>query len=147
MDIRPGRGNGAPSDLTVFDGKIYFSARNGATGHEIWVTDGTIAGTELVADIWSGSEGSAPRDLTVVNNRLYFTADDGKHGRELWALKAEYDADINGDGQVAFADFLILSQHFGSVDVGLEQGDLDDDNEVTFADFLILADQFGRTLT
>ena len=143
-----GRTNGSPSRLTVFDGKLYFTASSHGVGRELWVTDGTEEGTKLAADIWPGSEGSSPFDLTVVGDRLFFTADDGVHGRELWALPAAEmnSADIDGDGEVAFADFLILSQHFGSVGVGLHQGDLDDDDEVTFADFLILSDQFGRTV-
>jgi ELWxxDGT repeat protein len=48
------------------------------------MTDGTPAGTKLVADIYPGPEGSFPTDLTDVNGTLYFSADDGVHGTELW---------------------------------------------------------------
>lgn len=53
--------------------------------------------------------------------------------------------DANADGQVSFADFLLLSANFGKAEVTWEQGDFDGDGGVSFADFLILSKNFGRT--
>jgi predicted esterase len=50
-------------------------------------------------------------------------------------------ADITGDGQVNFADFLVLSTNFNSM-ASFEQGDIDGDGKVTFSDLLWLASQF-----
>ena len=44
--------------------------------------------------------------------------------------------DLDGDGSVDFADFLMLSENFGTES---EIGDLDGNGKVAFADFLILA--------
>ena len=52
-----------PADFTVFDGKLYFRADDGVNGTELWVTDGTENGTELVKDIYPGGNSSNPRDL------------------------------------------------------------------------------------
>lgn len=52
--------------------------------------------------------------------------------------------DLDQDGDVAFPDFLILSEGFGAEGNYLE-GDLDCDGEVGFGDFLLLADSFGQT--
>ena len=52
--------------------------------------------------------------------------------------------DLDGDGNVAFSDFLILSEGFND-EGGYAEGDLDCDGEVTFSDFLILSFNFGRT--
>jgi len=53
--------------------------------------------------------------------------------------------DINEDGAVSFADFLILSTNFGAQDAQPANGDIDIDGDVDFADFLILSANFGRT--
>lgn len=73
-----------PAFLTDVDGILFFSADDGVHGSELWMTDGTPAGTRLVADIFPGPEGSYPTDLINVNGILFFSADDGAHGTELW---------------------------------------------------------------
>lgn len=62
--------------------------------------------------------------------------------------------DIDGDGDVDFADFSILSGHFtGTItppDTGdrtRNQGDFDGDGDVDFSDFSILAGEFTGTIT
>src|SRR3712207_7890067 len=50
---------------------------------ELWRSDGTTAGTQLLKDILPGQAESKPMELAVVNNTLYFSADDGSSGREL----------------------------------------------------------------
>lgn len=54
--------------------------------------------------------------------------------------------DIDGDGVVAFADFLVLSVNFGSEgNVLPANGDLDCDGTVAFSDFLLLSANFGAS--
>jgi len=74
-----------PTNLTVYNGKVYYQAAVGtAANTELCRTDGTAAGTGLFKQINSSATvGSAPADLTVFNNKLYFTANDGQ-GRRLW---------------------------------------------------------------
>ncbi|HRQ42581.1 MAG TPA: CSLREA domain-containing protein [Chloroflexota bacterium] len=73
-----------PVMTAVLDGNLYFSGNNGTQGFELWRSDGTLAGTTLVKDIYPGATGSQPFDLALLNNILYFTADDGVNGVELW---------------------------------------------------------------
>lgn len=70
----------------IMNGKIYFTGIDvtNATGHELWVTDGTDGGTQLVKDIYSGATSSQPRDLFVFNNAVYFFAKTASDGVELW---------------------------------------------------------------
>lgn len=75
-----------PSDLAVFNNKMYFSADEGIHGAELWEYDG-INDPVLVKDILPGSSGSSPAGFTVFNNRLHFSADDAEHGRELWVYE------------------------------------------------------------
>jgi ELWxxDGT repeat protein len=90
-DINPGGGlsdsdpeNFAPLGNT---GRYLFSAETEANGRELWVTDGTTAGTSLVKDIQAGPLGSQPTELVPVGTTglVLFAADDGSEsGRELW---------------------------------------------------------------
>jgi ELWxxDGT repeat protein len=49
----------------TFNGKAYFVANDNAHGPELWVTDGTAAGTRLLRDMVPGAAG--PTDLLFVN--------------------------------------------------------------------------------
>ncbi len=92
-DIAPGVGSiggileplsSSPSGFTVFNNALYFSADDGATGIELWKTDGTEGGTVRVKDINPGPGGSDPFRFTEFGSALYFSADDGVTGPELW---------------------------------------------------------------
>lgn len=83
-DILPGADNSSVEQVTAVGGTTFFVATNNSNGErELWMSDGTAAGTRQVADI-NATGASYPTNLTAVGDRLYFTADDGVHGRELW---------------------------------------------------------------
>lgn len=68
----------------VSNGLYFFTASDDTNGDELWVTDGTQAGTQMVKDIFPGSEGSAPANLAVANGLVYFAATTSDQGTELW---------------------------------------------------------------
>ena len=70
-----------PTELTIFNGDLYFSSMAPGKGVELWRFDGS--GVGVVANI-NPSGSSSPENLIAYNDALYFTADDGSHGRELW---------------------------------------------------------------
>lgn len=77
-----------PDELVEYDGHLYFGGGDMNTGVELMATDGTSAGTRVVADIVPGSESSAPSDFTVSGGRLFFQANANTSGwfdKELWA--------------------------------------------------------------
>jgi ELWxxDGT repeat protein len=63
-------------DIASYNNKIYFTYNDGINGYELWVSDGTVAGTGLFKDLYVGSNNSYPRNFTVANNKLFFLADD-----------------------------------------------------------------------
>ncbi len=108
-DINPGSGfyDSYLSNLTEFNNKLYFTADDGENGDELWVSDGTSEGTQLVKDINPGSNGSNLYDLTEFNGKLYFSADDGKNGNELWV------SDGTSEGTQLVEDINPGSNNFG----------------------------------
>jgi uncharacterized repeat protein (TIGR03803 family) len=53
--------------------------------------------------------------------------------------------DANTDGQVNFADLLILAQHYNQSTDLWSQADFTRDGQITFADLLVLAQNYNRT--
>lgn len=83
---QPGTGFLAVGPAVAAGGTTFFVADDGATGLELWRTDGTAAGTVLVRDIAAQpGQGAAIESLTVMGSTVCFVADDGVHGPELWA--------------------------------------------------------------
>lgn len=72
-----------PRSFAVYNGKVFFSARQWQMGRELWVTDGTEAGTVLFKELMPGTESSNPNQLRMFNNKLYFSATTSA-GSELW---------------------------------------------------------------
>lgn len=73
-----------PGPLFAFSDRVYFSINDGTHGQELWRSDGTDAGTQLLKDINPGSASSSPDTFMGRTGRFFFSADDGVHGRELW---------------------------------------------------------------
>lgn len=90
-----------PTDLIIYNDKLYFAADDGINGVEIWVTDGTPENTTLALDIRNGSIGSSPSSFTIYKNLLYFAASEGTHGIELW----KSDGTTNGTELVKDINF------------------------------------------
>jgi len=75
-----------PDMLTMVDGVLFFGALDETNGAELWKSDGTGAGTELVKDINPGNADSLTADSSLVNvdGTLFFIANNGTDGAELW---------------------------------------------------------------
>lgn len=86
LDINNGTKSSDPTHFYNYKNKIFLSAQTKHHGRELWFSDGTKGGTNLVMDICPGERGSDPADFTIFNDRLYFSANDCVHGRELWVL-------------------------------------------------------------
>jgi ELWxxDGT repeat protein len=76
-------------DFTNAGGKLFFIATtqnivNSNLDYDLWVTDGTTAGTMRTKDINLVGNPN-PQNLTPFNNKIFFTANDSVHGTELWS--------------------------------------------------------------
>ncbi len=90
-DIRNGATGSSPQLLGpllvngVSDpGRLLLLADDGVAGPELWVTDGTAAGTSLFKDINAGAGGSFASAWVALGTQAVFTAQDAASGHELW---------------------------------------------------------------
>ena len=77
--------------IAVVGDKLVYAHEDIAHGAELWVSDGTAAGTKLVKDIFKGSIGSFDTRWSpyfdgplAFRGKAYFLANDNVHGAELW---------------------------------------------------------------
>ena len=129
-DIDTGLDNSYPRELTAIDtdgdgesDALYFKAHVQEDGEELWMSDGTSAGTVMVKDIYSGNQGGNPTELTLVDNTLYFKAHDGTNGYELWksdgtAAGTVMVKDINSGGNSYAGSFTACSALYFIADDG-----------------------------
>ncbi|MBL7682718.1 MAG: T9SS type A sorting domain-containing protein [Flavipsychrobacter sp.] len=79
--------NSNPDFFTIYNGKVYFAATTHTNGRELWVTDGTEAGTVMVKDLTNTANASSnPEGLIVHNGKLLFSAANPGNSsqRALW---------------------------------------------------------------
>jgi len=73
--------------VTVGSYTIFVYVHDQGAGDEPWITDGTEAGTRILADINPGTGDSVTSqclDSTVLGNNFLFVANDGVHGNGIW---------------------------------------------------------------
>jgi len=73
-------------DFYYHEGRLYFTRDEENTGRELWTSDGTVDGTQLVEDLNPGQGYSYPRFFTVINGDLVFTAYAARLGEELYVI-------------------------------------------------------------
>lgn len=86
-EIGAGSDSSKPSrgfQFTVSGNLAIFSACDDQHGCELWRTDGTVQGTQLIKDIEPGVAGSTPTGLIAGNGNVYFIASSTQYGLELW---------------------------------------------------------------
>lgn len=88
-DIRAGTGPSSPQGLfprrfvVLEDRGVFFSAYEPQVGTELWVSDGTTAGTRMVAEVAPGADGRVSL-LGAAGGVVYFSGYAPSSGEELW---------------------------------------------------------------
>lgn len=92
-DINPGSNSSFHWTPDIYHGELvivhgdslYFTADDGEEhGTELWKTNGTANGTELVIDMVPGSDSSWPNRYLSFDDKLYFTSYSEERGRQMW---------------------------------------------------------------
>ena len=102
-DIRPGTGNSLPNGSThrglvgeSLGSSLFFTAEGvNSSGFELWISDGTATGTELVSDMNPGANSSFPQWFVAHQGEMFFVnrfSGDFELTLNLW----KSDGTING---------------------------------------------------
>jgi ELWxxDGT repeat protein len=89
-------GQAGYGEYAVVGGNLYFQNSDAVNGSELWVSDGTVAGTHRVSDTETPNSANAS-EFTVADGQVFFSATDGVHGQELWT----FNGTSGGDHMVA----------------------------------------------
>lgn len=119
--INAGSNTQAPTQNRIFTsiggGRFAFTAFDGVTGNELWITDGTAAGTSLLLDIVPGNNNSGATSVfSLGDGRAIFNATSGTIARELWVTDGTAagtslvkDINPNPGGSSVAAGVILLS--------------------------------------
>jgi trimeric autotransporter adhesin len=92
-----------PKFLRARGGRVSFVAKSGTTTYgELWETDGTVAGNQLVKTI--GDDGADITEMVAMGSSVLFPADNGVNGSELWI------SDGTSDGTRLLADVHVIPE-------------------------------------
>lgn len=130
MDISTGGLNKIfpPRFVGAYNGKFVCRASSieqASTGTELWISDGTAAGTTLVKDLASGPDSSMPDNFTIYHGKLYLTTKNSAGNTVLWSTdgtsantqRVLLDFAWNeghGDGLCVFSDSLAFGAYESS---------------------------------
>lgn len=95
--------------LYQHDGKFYFKGEDTTYGAEPWQSDGTVAGTGMIKDIWVGTSGTAPNIFLHYCGDIYFTA-----GIPSGIAQALYKTDGTSAGTVLIPGLAATPTAFGN---------------------------------
>lgn len=89
-----------PSLIGAGSRHLWFSGfLSSSHGRELLITDGTTAGTRMVADVNPGPPSSNPTIFPLSSGKLFFSAEHQTSGRELWCIDPGATAQPVGSGR------------------------------------------------
>ena len=136
-DLEPGPASSQFDPLFAFSGasgntgqrRLVLPIVTAAAGRELWITDLTTSGTQLLGDVLPGPGSSLGSDFwwaMAAGNTLVYLADDGVHGVEPWAIDLDgFAAPLTYSVSRAFAmDDPVLGTNWALRCSALAPGDL-----------------------
>jgi ELWxxDGT repeat protein len=84
-ELSPGTASSHPTHPVPVGTRLFFRANDGVHGTDLWVSDGTEAGTTLVKDLHPALGTANIWPMTGLQNRLLFTITTAPDKYELWS--------------------------------------------------------------
>lgn len=164
---------GSVGKIVPVDGGVILHLNRVLDRYEIWASNGTSVGTELLENVTDESE-EPLMGFQAIGDTIYFAATNGGFEQSVWAIPAPTitppqlpgDLNLNGVQNAADIDTIFSAIASGSADLRFDfnndeaiteddadflisgifntrRGDLDLNGQVDFADFLTLSSNFG----
>lgn len=107
-DIWPGPNSSTPKNLTVINNRLYFTAESQVAGvRELWVSDGTTAGTKFVAKLGKTEVSGPMLSLKPGSPKFYFVTNVGGYPLDVSSTSKsgvwESDGTAAGTRQLSFS--------------------------------------------
>ncbi len=94
-DIRSGVQSSNPKILGDLNGKLIFMASTVTQGYELWISDGTDAGTSMLKDLSTDmSKSMITGSKLVVDSLIYFSIHNSDNTNSLWRTNGTADGTI-----------------------------------------------------
>ena len=100
-----------PKVQLLVGNQVFMLGNDDVAGEELWVSDGTTAGTQLVKDICPGPASSQIKNMVVSGGKVFFTATDGNQGKQLWIS----DGTLGGTKAVTTSTLISTKSEFRAV--------------------------------
>lgn len=78
-------GSSNPYIWGIINNNAIFIADDGTNGYELWTTDGTTGGTQVLKNIYPGNPNGISSIISIAaDNKVFFGGKTATHGNELW---------------------------------------------------------------
>jgi ELWxxDGT repeat protein len=104
-------GYNEPADFFAFGNQLLFVSEDAVNGRELWVSDGTSAGTKILIDIRPGNSSSGVKILGVFGGNVYFTANTSDTVFNFWRT----DGTVVGTSAVAALNPQYMTELYGKL--------------------------------
>jgi ELWxxDGT repeat protein len=74
----------SPTNLTVFNGEVFFNGFDQFGRHQLWETNGTAAGTQMLTVAGESAGGLNPSNMEIYNDQLLFQGNGQQRVGGLW---------------------------------------------------------------
>ncbi|MDQ7917951.1 T9SS type A sorting domain-containing protein [Mesonia sp. MT50] len=94
------------SNTFTYDDRLYFTADDGSNGRQLWVSDGSTSGTQVIAPTIAPNSDPIPNatfEHAVVAGTLYYTADYDGNGIKMYK-RTTNNLNVNTPGE---SDFVV----------------------------------------
>lgn len=110
-------GGAGISLMTDANGILYYKGTDGIHGKELWKSDGTESGTNMIIDLYPGEDGSELYEICYSGGKVFFYAKSDDTGGALWVTDGTEAGTFNPVGFVddTPTDFLYLTDFNGTL--------------------------------